>query len=426
MSAACASRSALARCRCSSAGAAASPRLVALLAQPFTSHELLTHAIDSIKAVLDLRGRSPRNDLCRAFVGLDALELLVSAIPEINARHPRHAERAAEIFLLFSSADTAVKEKMATRKVLAGLMQLLASPEHFAPGLILKVLRTIKHLCMGEARHMDELQRAKAIPHLVALLRHHRGKGGGGEGGGRYDRYESEMRNQCVNALYLLCQINRSRQEAAAIDGALPILQEIIEQNSPLKQFALPIMCDIAKASKRARAELKQHNGVQFYLGLLSTAYWQEPALDALLVWLQEDAKHVERYMSTPAGVAQLTGVMAARSNAAFVNMLDALSKIVYASRAVNQALGKIDPQLGGSPFVRVLLERLGHPDARVRLLLLRVLSSVYERHEAPKHLVKLHGLAPLLERVQEADQALLVQKVASDLFEAFKTHDIL
>ena len=66
-----------------------------------------------------------------------------------------------------------------------------------------------------------------------------------------------------------------------------------------------------------------------------------------------------------------------ARSNAAFVNMLDALSKIVYASRAVNQALGKIDPQHGGSPFVRVLLERLGHPDARVRLLLLRVLTSL-------------------------------------------------
>ena len=46
--------------------------------------------------------------------------------------------------------------------------------------------------------------------------------------------------------------------QAAAIDGALPILQKIIEQGSPLKQFALPIMCDIAKASKRARSELKQ------------------------------------------------------------------------------------------------------------------------------------------------------------------------
>ena len=52
-------------------------------------------------------------------------------------------------------------------------------------------------------------------------------------------------------------------------------------QGSPLRQFALPIMCDIAKASKRARAELKQHNGVQFYLGLLSTSYWQVSRLQA-------------------------------------------------------------------------------------------------------------------------------------------------
>lgn len=59
---------------------------------------------------------------------------------------------------------------MATRKVLPGLMQLLA-PDDFAPELVLKILRTLKHLCMGEASYMDELQRAKAIPHLVELLR---------------------------------------------------------------------------------------------------------------------------------------------------------------------------------------------------------------------------------------------------------------
>jgi hypothetical protein len=153
---------------------------------------------------------------------------------------------------------------MATRKVLPGLMQLLAAPDEFAPELQVKILRTIKHLCMGEASYMDELQRAKAIPHLIGLLRLQRG-----------GPHFAEMRNQCVNTLYLLCRINRSRQEAAAIDGALPMLQEIIEQASPLKQFALPIMCDIAKASKRARAELKQYNGVQFYLGLLSVSYWQ-------------------------------------------------------------------------------------------------------------------------------------------------------
>ena len=39
-----------------------------------------------------------------------------------------------------------------------------------------------------------------------------------------------------------------SQAAAAAVDGALPILQGLIECNSPLKQFALPIMCDIARA----------------------------------------------------------------------------------------------------------------------------------------------------------------------------------
>ena len=62
-------------------------------------------------------GRTPRNDLCRMLVGLEVLELLVAAIPHINARHPRDADRGAEIVLRFSSADTEVKARIATRQV---------------------------------------------------------------------------------------------------------------------------------------------------------------------------------------------------------------------------------------------------------------------------------------------------------------------
>ena len=151
--------------------------------------------------------------------------------------------------------------------------------------------------------------------------------------------------------------------------------------------------------------------------------------LDALLVWLTEDRAHVERYLTTPRGVAQLSVVMEARSHASFVNMLDALSKIVYASPPANRALGRIDPSVGLSPFVKALIARLSprpHPDARVRLLLLRVLTNIYERHQAPKQLVKLHGLVPLLERIKTQDPGVLVIQVASDLYEAFKSHDIL
>ena len=76
--------------------------------------------------------------------------------------------------------------------------------------------------------------RAKAVPHLVALLK-------GRHGGALW----SELRNQCVNALFLLCKINRSRQEEAALAGVLAPLREIIAQGSPLQQFALPIVCQL-------------------------------------------------------------------------------------------------------------------------------------------------------------------------------------
>jgi len=362
-----------------------------------------------------MRGRSPRNDLCRTLVELELLELLVAAVHEVNAKFPDHSERSAEIFLLFSLADTEVKARMATRKVLPGLMQVLASPDEFAPGLILKVLRTIKHLCMGEAAHMDELQRAKAIPHLIALLRLKRG-------GALY----AEMRNQCVNALYLLCRINRSRQEAAAIDGALPILQEIIGQGSPLRQFALPIMCDIAKASKRSRAELKQHEGVTFYLGLLSTPYWQESALDSLLVWFTEEPTYVAKFMASPRGVQQLQVVMEASNNQSFTQMLGPLDKIIFSSLIVNRALGKIDDALGHSPFVNALVTRLQHPDPVVRKTLLNSLTNLYMKHQSPKLLVVNHKLESKLKELQDDDPSILVRKLASELYAAFATHDIL
>lgn len=59
------------------------PALVRLLLNPATGHELVILAIDSIKAVLDMGGRLPRNDLCRTLVELELLELLVAAIHEV-------------------------------------------------------------------------------------------------------------------------------------------------------------------------------------------------------------------------------------------------------------------------------------------------------------------------------------------------------
>lgn len=58
---------------------------------------------------------------------------------------------------------------------------------------------------------------------------------------------------QVLNALHNLCKINKRRQEQAAECGIIPHLMRFIRINSSLKQFALPLLCDMAHASRITR-----------------------------------------------------------------------------------------------------------------------------------------------------------------------------
>ena len=79
--------------------------------------------------------------------------------------------------------------------------------------------------------------------------------------------------------------MNKSRQEEAAQAGIIPSLKRVIESKSPLKQFALPILCDLASAGKSCRKLLWQHNGLGMYVKLLSDPYFQVSALEAIHSW---------------------------------------------------------------------------------------------------------------------------------------------
>jgi hypothetical protein len=50
---------------------------------------------------------------------------------------------------------------------------------------------------------------------------------------------------QIVASLFYLCRLDPGRQEMAAKAGVIPHLQSIINSNSPLKQFVLPIVCQM-------------------------------------------------------------------------------------------------------------------------------------------------------------------------------------
>ena len=105
---------------------------------------------------------------------------------------------------------------------------------------------------------------------------------------GGYDQRSlttQEISSHLFQAVYSMTRLSRARQEEASSVGIIPLLRRVIRGQSPLKQFALPILCDLASAGKTSRRLLWQHDGLQLYIGLLVDPYWRINALDAILAW---------------------------------------------------------------------------------------------------------------------------------------------
>lgn len=59
-----------------------------------------------------------------------------------------------------------------------------------------------------------------------------------------------------------MTRLSKARQEEAASSGIIPLLKRAIVKDSPLKEFVLPILCDMASAGKESRRLLWQNDGM--------------------------------------------------------------------------------------------------------------------------------------------------------------------
>ncbi len=94
-----------------------------------------------------------------------------------------------------------------------------------------------------------------------------------------------EASNQILHILYNLCRLNKARQTEVALMGAVPILQQIVLQECPIKELALSILCDLAQANAVCRKVLWQNDGLEFYLHMMYDQIWKAPTFEAITVW---------------------------------------------------------------------------------------------------------------------------------------------
>lgn len=367
--------------------------------------ELVLIGVNGIWSVFELQGSTPKNDFCRILSRnsvLDPLSLVLSRVlsePGEDGEQRELAElceaRIANIFFIFSQAENYVKELVAERTVLHRVFRDL---KKMSPLNQITILKFIKNLSMLTST-LDVLHNSNAIDVLTELL-----------GSSMNKPHFRELSNQILNTIYNLCRLSKRRQEDAALDGIIPLLIKIVQQERPLKEFALPILCDMAHSSKAARRELWRHKGLAFYISLLSDPYWQVTALDAIFTWLQEETSRVqdallENQQFTKAICASFT----TSKSHSFENLLDPLQKLLRLSPAIAASMAR--PDL----FDRVG-QKLNHNKPAIRLNLLRIVLSICDACEEHGMLLLKFGLLDTIRELKISDPAVLVRNMAQEL----------
>ncbi|KAI9369110.1 cytokinesis protein sepH [Aspergillus egyptiacus] len=367
--------------------------------------DLVLVGVNGIWSVFELQGSTPKNDFCRILSRssvLDPLSLVLSRVLDEEGELAEIVEgRIANIFFIFSQAENHVKEMVAERTVLHRVLKEL---RRMTPAHQITMLKFIKNLSMLSTT-LESLQNSNAIDVLTDLLR------------STIQRpHFREVSNQILNTIYNMCRLNKSRQEDAALNGIVPLLQRIVKTERPLKEFALPILCDMAHSGKVGRRELWRNKGLAFYISLLSDPYWQVTALDAIFTWLQEETAKVEEHLlesryGQPSFTDAIIRCLTWSNANAFENLLEPLQKLLRLSPPIASTLAR--PDL----FSRIG-QKLHHNKAAVRLNLLRIISSICDSSEEQGGLLTRYGLLDAI-RGLEHDPAILVRDMAGKLIQS-------
>ncbi|KAJ5714897.1 Cytokinesis protein sepH [Penicillium malachiteum] len=373
--------------------------------------DLVLIGVNGIWSVFELQGSTPKNDFCRILSRnsvLDPLSLVLSRVLDEEGDLAEIIEgRIANIFFIFSQAENHVKEMIAERTVLHRVLKEL---RRMSPIHQITMLKFIKNLSMLSTT-LDSLQNSNAIDVLTELLRSTMKRG-----------HFREVSNQILNTIYNMCRLNKSRQEDAALNGIVPLLQKIVQTERPLKEFALPILCDMAQSGKVGRRELWRNKGLAFYISLLADPYWQVTALDAIFTWLQEETAKVEEHLldnrqDRPSFTDAIVGCLAVSKANAFENLLEPLQKLLRLSPPVASTFARPD-------LFNRLGQKLHHTKAAVRLNILRIISSICDSSEQQGGLLSTYGLLDAI-RELENDSAILVRDMAGKLIESNERSDV-
>lgn len=374
--------------------------------------DLVVAGLEGVASVFNLQSPTPKQDFCRMFTRegiLGPLSASLFAIIKVKPIDEEVAKNAVDVLLLFcqvAQADAHVRNAFATRNVMTYIVRAL----NFLPlHLLVTATKAVKHLATSP-QLIDVLQNSNAMETLVSLL----GKTLPSRSQGNDKKtksYANEICSHIFQTVYSLCRLSKSRQEEAAVAGIIPLLKRVIVTKSQLEQFALPVLCDLANASERARTQLWQNGGIQLYLGLLDDQYWRVSALDAITAMLQDQFGQVETELLKPDSIDALSNCFVHSDSQSYERFLDPYLKLLRLSPAISVAITS-------STFLNRLVDTLQRQKkAMIALNLLRLVRLVLESHPDRNKLVPKYKFDRVLVKLAQQSDAVLVRELAKETY---------
>ncbi|TPX69433.1 hypothetical protein SpCBS45565_g02457 [Spizellomyces sp. 'palustris'] len=351
--------------------------LVSLLEVDYrTSKVLIFSGIDGISGVLELQSSTPRTDICHLFVKHGLLKSLSRLFGELNedtdSEAYRYTDQIANMLVIFSQGDVSLKESLAKDACIRGIVSTV--PQLSAP-ILVKVLKCVKNVTM-HSETLRLLEKADVIRPLCQILTLRNGP------------FFTDIQNQALNALYNLCRLNKSRQIAAALEGAVPCLQGLVETRSPLKQFAIPILTDMVNAVDPC---------------------WQVDALEAISTWMSNDSDQIESQLCLSHHAEKMVLAFCQAEAATFENILTPFQRILVASSKICRSIARY------SLFGQKICTHFSHPETMVRLNLLHILYHIVRSLSDAEmaRFISIHDVMAKLKEMCSGDGAVLVREQA-------------
>lgn len=137
------------------------------------------------------------------------------------------------------------------------------------------------------------------------------------------------------------------------------------------------------------------------------------------LLRLQEETARVEEHLLEGTFRQEIIKCFTTSKANAFESLLEPLQKLLRLSPPV--ALSLAHPDI----FARIL-QKLQSNKALTRLNLLRIVQSICDASDEQGALINMYGLYDAIQRLAEADSAVLVRDMASKLIKSYEEHERL